>query len=60
MSDDKTGSLAAAEYPVLLVHSTPGRCWSTVELMEMLRDTGFGSVEFRDTTGDRSVVIAHK
>ena len=56
----KTGPLAAAEYSVLLMHSTPGRCWSTVELTGMLRDAGFGPVEVRATAGDRSALIARK
>jgi hypothetical protein len=56
----KTGPLAAAEYPVLLMHSTPGRCWSTVELTAMLRDAGFGPLDLRPTAGDRSALIARK
>jgi hypothetical protein len=56
----KTGPLPAAEYPVFLMHATPGKCWSFGELEEMLVDCGFEEVSFRDTGGDRSAVLGHK
>jgi SAM-dependent methyltransferase len=57
---DKTGPLAAAEYSVLLMHSTPGKSWSVRELGGMLTDVGFAEVQCRSTVADRSVVIARK
>ena len=57
---DKTGSLAAAEYSVLLMHATPGKCWSLGELSDFLTDAGFGDVSVADTAADRSAVIARK
>jgi hypothetical protein len=57
---DKTGPLPAAEYSVLLMHSTHGKCWSTAELAAFLRDTGFTAVEERATAADRSALIARK
>lgn len=56
----KTGPLPVAEYSVLLMHSTPGKCWSLAELDTMLSDAGFLVVGCESTTGDRSVVIARK
>ncbi|MGI5326009.1 methyltransferase [Actinomadura nitritigenes] len=53
----KTGPLPAAEYSVLLMHSTHGKCWSTAELAAFLRDAGFTSVEERTTAADRSALI---
>jgi hypothetical protein len=55
---DKTGPLAAAEYAVLLMHGTPGKCWSTGELAGMVQDAGFAAVTCRPTVADRSAVIA--
>jgi 3-hydroxy-5-methyl-1-naphthoate 3-O-methyltransferase len=57
---DKAGPLPAAEYSVLLMHSTPGKCWSVGELATFLGDVGFTDVEHRATAGDRSVVVARK
>ena len=56
----KTGPLAAAEYSVFLMHSTPGKCWSTSELTLMLQEAGFAAVTCRPTAADRSALIAQK
>ena len=60
VNEEKTGPLPAAEYSVLLMHSTPGKCWSTGELGEMLRGCGFEVIAVRQTAGDRSALIARK
>ncbi|GAA5134082.1 methyltransferase [Pseudonocardia adelaidensis] len=57
---DKRGPLAVAEYSVLLMHSTPGKCWSVRELAEMAGQAGFVDVEHRPGAGDRGVLIARK
>ena len=57
---DKRGPLPVAEYWVLLVHSTPGKCWSVGELGAMARDAGFVDVQHRAAAGDRGVVMARK
>jgi hypothetical protein len=57
---DKRGPLAVAEYSVLLVHSTPGKCWSVRELTELAERAGFVDVEHRPTAGDRGVLLARK
>lgn len=57
---DKRGPLAVAEYSVLLMHSTPGKCWSVRELAEMAGRAGFVDVEHRPTAGDRGVLLARK
>jgi hypothetical protein len=56
----KGGRLPVAEYSVLLMHSTPGRCWSTAELAAMLADAGFRDTEVRPTAADRTVIVARK
>lgn len=57
---DKRGPLAVAEYSVLLMHSTPGKCWSVRELAEMAGRAGFVDVEHRPAAGDRGALIARK
>lgn len=57
---DKTGPLAAAEYSVLLMHATPGKCWSVSDLAQMLNECGFDMVSTRSTAAERSAVLAHK
>jgi SAM-dependent methyltransferase len=56
----KRGPLPVAEYSVLLMHSTPGKCWSVRELAEMAGRAGFVDVEHRPTAGDRGVLLARK
>jgi SAM-dependent methyltransferase len=57
---DKRGPLPAAEYSVLLMHSTPGKCWSVGELEAMARRAGFVDVEHRTCAGHRGVLLARK
>lgn len=56
----KTGPLPVAEYSVLLMHSTPGKCWSLEELGAFLEDTGFVEVDCRPTAADRTAIIARR
>ncbi|MGH4015466.1 MAG: methyltransferase [Pseudonocardiaceae bacterium] len=57
---DKRGPLSVAEYSVLLMHSTPGKCYSVGELTELAQQAGFVDVEHRATAGDRSAILARK
>ncbi|HYB34523.1 MAG TPA: methyltransferase [Mycobacterium sp.] len=57
---DKRGPLPVAEYSVLLMHSTPGKCWSTAELREIANKVGFVDVTHRPTAGDRGILLARK
>jgi 3-hydroxy-5-methyl-1-naphthoate 3-O-methyltransferase len=57
---DKRGPRAVAEYSVLLMHSTPGKCWSVRELAEMAERVGFVDVEHRPAAGDRGVLLARR
>ena len=57
---DKRGPLPVAEYSVLLMHSTPGKCWSVGELTTMAERVGFVDVEHRPAAGDRGVLLARK
>ncbi len=60
LNRNKTGPLAVARYSVLLMHTTPGRCWSVGELEALLLDVGFVDVEERPAAGDRSIILARK
>jgi len=57
---DRRGPLPVAEYSVLLMHSTPGKCWSVGELTGMAERAGFVDVRHHPAAGDRSVLLARK
>lgn len=56
----KDGPLHVAEYSVLLMHSSEGRCYSTREMEQYLVDAGFRGASYRDTAAARGVMIATK
>jgi predicted O-methyltransferase YrrM len=56
----KDGPLHVAEYSVLLMHSSEGRCYSTREMEGYLTDAGFRSARYRDTAAARGVMTAIK
>ncbi len=60
VDEAKTGPLPVAEYSALLMHSTPGKCWSIGELTEIVRAAGFVDIEHRTSAADRGVLIARK
>jgi predicted O-methyltransferase YrrM len=56
----KDGPLHVAEYSVLLMHSSEGRCYSTREMEQYLVDAGFRGASYRHTAAARSVMTATK
>jgi 3-hydroxy-5-methyl-1-naphthoate 3-O-methyltransferase len=56
----KSGPLQVAEYSVLLMHSSEGRCYSTREMEGYLVDAGFRDASYRDTAAARGVMTATK
>jgi len=60
LNEDKSGPLHVAEYSVMLMHSTEGRCYSVAEMREYLMEAGFTEVEFTPTAAARSIVTAKK
>lgn len=60
INSDKRGPLSVAEYSVLLMHSTLGKCWSRYELAKIATAVGFADIVERPTICDRSVLVAHK
>jgi SAM-dependent methyltransferase len=60
LNEDKSGPLHVAEYSVMLMHETEGRCYSVAEMMNYLTDTGFKNIQFTPTAAARSVITAEK
>jgi len=60
LNAEKTGPLPVAEYSVVLMHSTEGRCYGVGEIFEMLAKAGFSGMTFCETAADRSVITAVK
>jgi SAM-dependent methyltransferase len=57
---DKSGPLEVAEYSVLLLFQTEGKCYSLGEMEGYLTDAGFESMKVVPTTAYRSLVTARK
>ena len=60
INSDKTGPLAVAEYSVLLMTISEGKCYSEKEMSDFLHKAGFSSVRYFPTVVDRSVITAKK
>lgn len=57
---DKTGPMHVAEYSALLMHSTQGKCYSTAEYADLLRETGFKPGDYHDTGGRARLHDGHE
>jgi predicted O-methyltransferase YrrM len=57
---DKIGPIPVAEYSVLLMHASQGRCYATTEYEEMLHAAGFVGCRYVDTVADRGVMTARR
>ncbi len=60
LNAEKNGPLPVAEYSVLLMFSTEGKCYSISEMGEMLDETGFSEINYVSTVADRSVITGEK
>lgn len=60
LNEDKSGPLHVAEYSVLLMHSTEGRCYSVSEMEGFLEEAGFVTVTFTPTVAGRSILVAQR
>lgn len=56
----KSGPLPVAEYSVLLMALSEGRCYSVAETESWLHEAGFRGPHFQPTAVDRSVITARK
>lgn len=57
---DKTGPLPVAEYSVLLMFSTEGKCYSVKEIGDFLEGMGFVEAQYVTTVAYRSLIMAKK
>jgi SAM-dependent methyltransferase len=60
INGEKTGPIEIAEYSVLLMSSTRGKCYSVKEMEDMLICAGFLNIEVIPTVAKRSVIKAKK
>jgi predicted O-methyltransferase YrrM len=56
----KTGPLHVAEYSVLLMHASEGRCYSTAEMAGYLEGAGFVEPLYVEGAAARGIMIARK
>jgi SAM-dependent methyltransferase len=60
LNEDKTGPLPVAEYSVLLMFSTEGKCYSISEIKKILEEAGFLEIRYIPTVANRSVLMGKK
>ncbi|NOX32724.1 MAG: methyltransferase [Deltaproteobacteria bacterium] len=60
LNAEKNGPLPVAEYSCLLMHSTEGKCYSTKEILEILRKVGFIKPEILGIAAYRTLIIGNK
>jgi predicted O-methyltransferase YrrM len=56
----KTGPLHVAEYSVLLMHASEGRCYSTAEMAGYLEGAGFVEPLYVEGAAARGIIMARK
>jgi hypothetical protein len=57
---EKDGPLSVAEYSVLLMFSTNGKCYSIGEMEDLLISEGFADIKYQKTVGNRSIITGRK
>ncbi|MBN2238221.1 MAG: hypothetical protein JW712_00475 [Dehalococcoidales bacterium] len=60
VNEDKTGPVSVAEYSVLLMFLSQGKCYSIREMRDVLTGIGFRNIEYRPTILNRSIITAEK
>ena len=60
INKDKTGPVSLAEYSVLLMLLAEGKCYSVIEMKDILEEAGFGNIEHRPTILNRSIITGEK
>jgi predicted O-methyltransferase YrrM len=60
INKDKTGPLSVAEYSVLLMFLSEGKCYSVGEMQERIEEAGFTDIKHKPTILDRSIITARK
>jgi tRNA A58 N-methylase Trm61 len=60
LNREKSGTVPVAEYSVLLMFATPGKCYALSELEPLLSESGFVNFQYVPLVANRSLVIAQK
>jgi len=60
LNREKTGPLHVAEYSVMLMHASEGRCYSIGEIERYLADAGFSDFTFAPVGAARSIITGRK
>lgn len=60
IDDTKRGPVSVAEYSVLLMFLSEGKCYSTPEMKQILEETGFKDIRYRPTILNRSIITGIK
>lgn len=60
LNSAKTGPLAVVEYSCILAHSAQGRCYSTLEMANLLAEAGFEKIRSFANAADRGMVLGRK
>ena len=60
LNGEKTGPLHVAEYSVLLMHASEGRCYSVREMESYLSAARFSGCAYVSGAAARGIIIAHK
>jgi predicted O-methyltransferase YrrM len=60
INEDKTGPVSAAEYSVLLMFLTEGKCYSIIEMKQILEEAGFKNIMYGPTVINRSIITGIK
>ena len=59
LDKNKTAPLSVAEYSVLLMFSTHGRCYSFAEMEMLLKKQGFIDICFQKSVANRSIITGN-
>ncbi|MDD5701415.1 MAG: methyltransferase [Dehalococcoidales bacterium] len=60
INKSKTGPVSVAEYSVLLMALSEGKCYSITEMKNLLEEAGFKNIEYKSTVLNRSIITAKK
>jgi len=60
INESKNGPVSVAEYSVLLMFLSEGKCYSTTEIKDILKQIGFVNIKYRSTILNRSIITGIK
>ena len=60
LNADKSGPAHVAEYSVMLMHATQGRCYGVKEMEQWAAECGFTEFNYQDTAAARGILTAKK